>query len=293
MHIPVYCLDKNYYPHQTIRETYHQVALLELHKQLLLKIKPDLVHVTHLINHTASLLDATKELGIPAIATLTDFFGICFNNRLEAANGSLCDGPNADRTNCLTCYLKARIDSDQAGVTASLFGRSPSSFPALAQALKFASRLPGLRHGSLASLVADIAERPDILVKQYATYQATIAPTCFLRHAYMANGLSTPMHVMHFGVDVPRTPKAATRVGAPVRFGYVGQIAPHKGTDILVDAFSRLPSGCAELHIYGSEDQDPEYVTALRNKAKRVPIFFTEPSLRRSWQTCFADLTCS
>ncbi|UUZ69980.1 glycosyltransferase family 4 protein [Polaromonas sp. P2-4] len=274
MHIPVYCLDKNYCPHHTVRETYYQAALLELHKQLLSEIKPDLVHVTHLINHTASLLDATKELGIPAIATLTDFFGVCFNNRLEAANGSLCDGPSADRTNCLTCYLKARTDSGQAGVMASLLGRYPSSLPAMAQVLSFATRLPGVRHGRLARLVADIAERPDILLNRYAAYRATIAPTCFLRRAYLANGLSAPLHVMHFGVDVPLAPKTAPRVGALVRFGYIGQITPHKGTDVLVDAFVRLPSGCAELHIYGSEDQNSEYVSALRDKAAGTPIFF-------------------
>jgi len=273
MHIPVYCLDKNYHPHHTVKETYYQANLLELHKQLLSAIKPDLVHVTHLINHTASLLDATEELGIPAMTTLTDFFGICFNNRLEAADGTLCDGPSADRTNCLTCYLKARTGTGQAGVTASWLGRHPSGLSAVAQALRFATRLPNVRHGRLARLVTDIAERPDILLSRYAVYRAAIAPTCFLRRAYLANGLSTPLHVMHFGVDVPRTPKMAPPVGAPVRFGYIGQITPHKGTDVLVDAFARLPSG-AELHIYGSEDQDPEYASSLRHKASGMATFF-------------------
>lgn len=274
MNIPVYCLDKNYHPHHTIGETYYQADLLDLHKQLLSEIKPDVVHVTHLINHTASLLDATKELGIPAIATLTDFFGVCFNNRLEAADGSLCDGPSADRTNCLACYMKAVGDSPQAGLTASLLGRCPSCLPAIAQALSLAVRLPGMRHGRLARLVADIAERPNILLNRYAGYRAAIAPTSFLRRAYLANGLATPLHVMHFGVDVPRAPKKAPSVGAPVRLGYIGQIAPHKGTDVLVDAFVRLPPGCAELHIHGSEDQSPEYVSELKDKAAGNTIFF-------------------
>lgn len=274
MHIPVYCLDKNYYPHHTIGETYYQADLLELHKQLLLKIKPDVVHVTHLINHTAAILDAAKDLRISAIATLTDFFGFCFNNRLEAADGSLCDGPNADRTNCLACYLKARGVSTQTGLASRLLGASPSVLPEIARALNFVSRLPGVRHGSLARLVADIAERPNILMNRYADYRATIAPTNFLRDAYLANGLTAPLRVMHFGVDIPRTPQKTPKVGAPVRFGYIGQITPHKGTDVLVDAFVRLPPGCAELHIYGSEDQNPEYVSELKDKAAENTIFF-------------------
>lgn len=274
MNIPVYCLDKNYYPHHTIRETYYQADLLELHKQLLLEIEPDVVHVTHLINHTATVLDAAKEMGIPAIATLTDFFGFCFNNRLEAANGSLCDGPNADRTNCLACYLKAIDDNRQAGSTVSLLRRYSLCLPVMAQALNFASKLPGLRHVKLAKRVADITERPNILMNRYAGYRAAIAPTNFLSSAYLANGLTAPLHVMHFGVDVPRTPKKPPSVGAPVRLGYIGQVTPHKGTDILVDAFVRLPSGRAELHIYGSEDQAPEYVSYLKGKANGKAVFF-------------------
>lgn len=274
MHIPVYCVDKNYYPHRTVRETYHQLDLVESYKQLFSEIQPDLVHVTHLINHTASLLDATTEMEIPVIATLTDFFGICFNNRLEAADGSLCDGPNVDRTNCLACYLKARSDSGEAGVAAGLLGRSPARFRVLAQALKYTSQLPGLRKGSLARLMADIADRPGILLSRYSAYRATIAPTKFLKRAYLANGLTSPLHVMHFGVDAPRLPKTAPAPGAPVRFGYIGQIAPHKGTDLLIEAFSRLPAGSAQLHVYGSEDQDPEYASALRNKAATACVSF-------------------
>ncbi len=274
LNIPVHCLDKNFYPHHTVRETYYQANILELHKQMLSEIKPDVVHVTHLINHTATVLDAAKELGIPTIATLTDFFGFCFNNRLEAADGSLCDGPSADRTNCMACYLKAMGVSGQAGLASRLLGASPSVLPEIARALCFVSRLPGMRHGSLARLVADIAERPNILLKRYAEYRAAIAPTQFLRRAYLANGLDAPLHVMHFGVDVPRTPQKTPKVGAPVRFGYIGQITPHKGTDLLVDAFVRLPPGCAELHIFGSEDQIPEYVSELKKKAAGNTIFF-------------------
>jgi glycosyltransferase involved in cell wall biosynthesis len=274
MHIPVYCLDKNFHPHRSIRDTYYQADLLALHKQLLSEIKPDVVHVTHLINHTASLLDAIQELGIPAIATLTDFFGICFNNRLEAADGSLCEGPSTDRMNCMACYLKAAGKGHRARLASRLLGRSPFSLPVVAKSLNLASRLPGMRHGKLAGLVSDIADRPGVLLGRYAGYRAAIAPTGFLRHAYLTNGLTIPLHVVHFGVDVPLALPKSYCGGAPIRFGFIGQITPHKGTDVLVDAFVRLPSGSAELHIYGSESQDPEYVSGLKEKAAGSHVYF-------------------
>lgn len=272
--IPVYCLDKNYYPHRDLRETYYQPNLLELHKQLLSEIKPDVLHVTHLINHTAVLLDAAKALGVPVVTTLTDFFGICFNNRLEAADGTLCKGPNADRTNCIACVLKANDDNRQSGLATHLLGKLPSLLPQFARALSAVSRFPGMQRGKLARFVADIAERPNILLRSYAEYRAAIAPTRFLRDAYMANGLAAPLYLMHFGVDVPRKQKVIPCAGAPVRFGYIGQIAPHKGTDILIDAFVRLPLGRAVLHIYGAQEQEPEYMSVLRNKAEGRGVFF-------------------
>ena len=85
--IPVYCIDKNYFPHHRVKDTYFQIEVRALLKTLLIDIKPDIVHVTHLINHTAVLLDVIRELNVPAVATLTDFFGFCFNNKLEAADG--------------------------------------------------------------------------------------------------------------------------------------------------------------------------------------------------------------
>ncbi|MBZ0133668.1 MAG: glycosyltransferase family 4 protein [Rhodocyclaceae bacterium] len=290
MHIPVYCLDRNFHPHHTVRETYHQADLFDLHRQLLSEIKPDVVHVTHLINHTASLLDAIKESGIPAIATLTDFFGICFNNRLEAADGSLCEGPSTDRMNCMACYLRANGARPRASLASRLLGRNPSCLPILAQMLSLTTRLPGMRHGRLAGLVADIVERPGILMSRYAGYRAAIAPTGFLRHAYLTNGLTAPLHVMHFGVDVPRALPKSYREGAPVKFGYIGQITTHKGTDLLVDAFVRLPPGSAELRIYGSEGQDPDYVSGIRSKAAGSPVSFLGTFPKEQLANVLADI---
>ena len=57
------------------------------------EIEPDIAHVTHLINHTSAILEVLNEFKVPTVATLTDFFGFCFNNKLEKYDGSLCVGP--------------------------------------------------------------------------------------------------------------------------------------------------------------------------------------------------------
>lgn len=271
--IPVYCLNKTHIPNTRLKDTYYQPEIRDVLQKVLLQLKPDLVHVTHLINHTAVLLEVSAALNIPTIATLTDFYGFCFNNKLEAANGSLCHGPDARRTNCLACLLKAESSHLNATFFQRLAGRHPWSSLA-ASVLNNLTRLPWLRRGRLAGYVLDVTMRPDILAACYSNYRAVIAPTKFLMDAYVSNGLKLPVHLSHFGVDLPRAPKLHPKKGSPIIFGFIGQIAAHKGTDILIDAFRHLTPGLAELHIYGPNDQDPHYMAKLESKAKGLPVLF-------------------
>lgn len=271
--LEVYCLDKNYFP-QNIRETYYQESLLETHQKLLSEIKPDLVHVTHLFNHTASLLDAIERLGIPSLITLTDFYGVCFNQRLEAVDGSSCEGPNEDRSNCLACYVKAKTVTEREGILAKLMGKFSFILNLLATSLQIAVHMPFLRHSRVAGVVTAIEQRPNLLLQRYSSFRAGIAPTRFLKSAYHANGFTIPLQVMHFGVDVPREPKPAPCEGRAIRFGYIGQIAQHKGVDILIQAFAALPVGSAELFIYGSESQRLGYLPSLKKVKAPNPVHF-------------------
>jgi 2-polyprenyl-3-methyl-5-hydroxy-6-metoxy-1,4-benzoquinol methylase/glycosyltransferase involved in cell wall biosynthesis len=267
--IPVYCIDKNFAPHSSIQETYYQESMRGVLKDLLKEIQPDLVHVTHLLNHTAALIDAAEELGLPLVATMTDFFGFCFNNRLQATDGSICPGPSVDRSNCIACSLKAGD-----GRLANLGAQWPklTTF-----ALNSARRIPGLRKHRFIRMAKDLRMRPDVLAARYAKYRAAIAPTRFLHAAYTANGLSTHCFDIPYGVDLPRDPKPPRTEGQPITFGFMGQIAPHKGTDLLVHAFTRLPKGTAILKIYGPEDQDAAFMAKLRRAAEGFAVHFQGP----------------
>src|SRR5262249_32647381 len=108
--VPVVCIDKNEYPNTRVKDTYYQPELAAVLRTILEELAPDIVHVTHLINHTGVLLEVASALQIPAIGTLTDFFGFCYTNKLEDARGQLCSGPNARRSNCVSCFLSAVVN---------------------------------------------------------------------------------------------------------------------------------------------------------------------------------------
>jgi len=268
----VYCIDKNFIPRRRLKETYYQEDIRAILKGVLQEIRPEIVHVTHLLNHTAVLLEVVRDLRVPAVATLTDFFGFCYNNRLEAADGSLCRGPSTTRANCVACHFKAFAQANPHRKARLL--AKPLWVSAAALGMTMVARVPGSRKTRLGRLVHDLRMRPDILHACYQSYRAVIAPTRFLRDAYVANGLALRWFDIRYGSDISREPKPQRSPGTPVSFGFIGQLAPHKGPDLLIDAFKRLPRGSCRLQIYGAEDQAPVYAGALKRAAAGHAISF-------------------
>jgi len=271
--LPVTVIDKNQLPNTRVKDTYYQPDMRPVLRQVLRELKPDIVHVTHLINHTAALLEVTEELAIPAYATFTDFFGFCFNNKLEAADGSLCAGPSSSRSNCMACYLK------EVGLrpTASALVRwssGPRAVHCLAAIANVARKLPPWRNGPVDGLLEDLARRPDTLLSLYSAYRGAVTPTSFLRGAYERNGFAMPMSTIHFGVDIDRRAKPVRPPGHVPVIGFIGQLALHKGADVLIEAFRRLAPGSAELHIHGPLQQDPAYMASLERLAAGADVRF-------------------
>lgn len=273
--IRVCCIDKNYIPHSSFGETYYQPKMRQVHKDILQELRPDIIHVTHLRNHTAALLEAAQDLAIPTMATFTDFFGFCDNNKLEAADGSLCSGPNPQRTNCFACCVKIGIRRAYPALSEQTLNKIAPLMQWGSTLFNWVHKLPLLRHSWLSALLRDVKARPKLLSDRYAFYRAIIAPTRFLQSAYERNGLTTaPIYKIHFGVDLDRRPKQVPSPSVPIRFGFIGQIAPHKGTALLVEAFCRLPPSNCELHIYGAEGQFPAYTQAMKEHSADFPVFF-------------------
>lgn len=288
--VPVVSIDKNRIPHSRIKETYYQPDMRAVFQELMGELAPDVVHVTHLINHTATLLEITQAMGIPTYATFTDFFGFCLNNKLENARGGLCVGPSASRLNCVACHLKAAADAGGAGGLLRYANR-PGVAEAAAYGLDMIRRFPGIRRGPIDGGVEDIVHRPNILSTLYGrVYRAAVAPTRFLGDAYQKNGISTPLYYIHFGVDIDRTPKSVRLRDHVPTIGFIGQIAPHKGTDLLLSAFKRLPKEAARLLVYGPTDQDRQYMESLETLADTAHVEFRGTFKQESMPAIMAEL---
>ena len=271
--LDVHCLDFNLNPHTSFKQIYYRPELYSVYDEILNKIKPDIVHVTHIINHTATLLEVLRDKKIPTVATLTDFFGICFNAKLDKEDGSLCRGPNEKSTNCLQCYLQKVDIFPRQQVLNKKFMKSGFITYLASRALPYLVKASWGNKDYIADQIRGVTERVDLLRRLYDTYRYMIAPTDFLYEAYMTNRFYPKrLKKINFGVNLElvkgyQTPRKITNL--LIRFGFIGQISAHKGVDLLINAYLRIKSDNISLSIYGSPDQDSSYMDKLLRLSSR------------------------
>jgi glycosyltransferase involved in cell wall biosynthesis len=267
---PVFSIDKNVLPHRSIKDTYDQPELRVVHERILRRIAPDVVHICHLINHTKGLLDVVSAMNIPTFATLTDFFGFCLNNKLEAADGSLCAGPSATRANCIACHIHAVCSTRKTRALQVL--DSPVVRAVASRWLASRPRTKGPPRFGFEP--ADIVERPAHLLDALSAIKGAIAPSAFLRNAYLDNGFSAPLTLSHFGIEIDRARKPPPSDPGRVRLAFIGQIAPHKGPHLLIEALRLADRPNLSLDIWGPDNQDQAYYAELQQRASGLSISF-------------------
>jgi glycosyltransferase involved in cell wall biosynthesis len=264
--VPIICIDRNHLPSKSLEASFDLPALEPILEKIFLEERPDIIHVTQLMNHTAALPRVAHRLGIPTVATLTDFHTFCFNGRLQDAHGQLCSGPDQFAGNCLDCLRReARnhpwavdLTPDRADVGGALTG------------LLFRLRSGG---NKLAKLQRDLLKRKERLLAAYSEFRFVITPTAFLENAFRRLAPDWTYHRLHFGIDVDRAPKPLRSEGAPLTVGFIGQLTAHKGPDLLIEAIRQLsPLQNLRVCFYGSENQDPAFAERLRKSALGLPV---------------------
>jgi glycosyltransferase involved in cell wall biosynthesis/SAM-dependent methyltransferase len=223
-------------------------------REVLDRTRPDVVHVQHLLHLSAELIPECRARGIPVVVTLHDYWFLCHRIKLIRRNGALCHGPDRG-WNCCQCLNAPRLVRSH------------------------------LNPGAVAANMYRYA----YLTRQLLKADRILTPSCFLRDVFGRNGVPAErITVCRLGVpEVPRDVAdrlAAARPVERVRFGFLGVFTQEKGVHVLVDAFSRLLPGCAELHVFGVPSQ-PRYEEDVRRAARHPDIRWrgTIPHAER-WQ---------
>lgn len=218
--------------------------------------RPDLAHFQagYLIGVAPIFAAARRQ--IPMLLTLHDYWFLCPQHTLQRSDGLLCATVPDDPAVCARCRLWGNEPYARIGRRLN---------PPLRQLV--GSFLPGA-DGTMMQL------RRERLQAALASVAMVIAPSQFMRSQMQHLVARERLVFSRIGIDTARLRNQVVRgVGDSVRFGYIGQVAQHKGVHVLVDAFQRLriEARSVELHIWGGDEANPAYGQRLRTMAQGNP----------------------
>lgn len=226
---------------------------------ILSSIAPDIVHL-----HSGYLLGMhwlgdARRLGAATLLTLHDYWPMCPRITMTHPDGRVCTGADS-ALKCAWCLATERrryrlLDTMSAG----LAGKAVASVEHVSVVARLLERRPA---------VAALAERRRTHAECMAAIDAVVAPSNFMREQAIAAGLpSERISVIGNSVLSNIERRSRAQVGPVRRFGFLGQVAPHKGVHVAIDAVRRLPSAPLTLTIHGDLTRSPEYVADLRARA--------------------------
>ena len=219
-------------------------------------VRPDAVHMFHLMRLSGSVIQVFRDLGVPVVFTPTDFWAICVRVTLMKPSGELSAGPDDISSNCLECrgverYLPPEELPDTPDkqvmyrrIAERSLARSENEHPSMA-------------------LVRAMLGRTRSLRESINTVNAILAPTELMYRTLVANGIDPRLiTVSPYGIDLSDFQIISRRRSDPekLRLGYIGAVNPQKGLHILLRAFKRLPREAdVSLRICGDLSAWPDY----------------------------------
>jgi glycosyltransferase involved in cell wall biosynthesis len=242
------------------------------------QFKPDLVHIFHAQNFSASIIDVARSRGLPVVCSTTDFWFVCPIVQLKLPDGSVCRGPSEGARNCLKCYTPKLFPpqsefEDAVGQRSGLTKAALAILPPPVRQLAIGSLYEFYKQKKRPAAESATVQRPAALRRAANATQAIMVPTRLMWDIFVENGISAELlHHVPFGIDTaPLLPfQQKTQSGSTLRVGFIGTLFEHKGVDLLIDAFQALPANTdAVLKIYGDPNQFPEYGNKLRKMAER------------------------
>lgn len=212
----------------------------------LTEVKPDIFHLISGYLMSGRTLLVARELGVPTVVTLTDFWFLCPRINLLRSNGQISTLP----INPVSCARCLGEEKRRYRIPGRLF--------------------PGLMNlywRSRKQRINQVEQRLDFLRKALNQANAIISPSKFLENVYAQWGIdSNRILFSRQGRDFPDLkPEMLEKTPSDdLRIGYMGQIAPHKGIHLLFEAARQLPNAPLCIKVFGDTAAFPNYTDRLR-----------------------------
>lgn len=219
----------------------------------LIDLEADVFHLIggYLLGGRALLV--AKEENIPTVLSLTDYWFLCPRISMIRTDGSI-SGLPIDPVTCAQCLAGEK--------------RRFRWLSAL---------LPSLSHTYWhwrESRQGEVSRRSTFLLECLNQVDVILSPSNFLRSVHVDAGVPADrIRFMRQGLELPVRELNGEEESVPgaLRLGYAGQIAPHKGVHVLLEALAHVPELGASLTIYGDFSKDPAYGRKIERMAANDP----------------------
>lgn len=186
-------------------------AFERLFERTLLDVQPDVVLVSHLMDHSPGYVSIAHRWNVPVVLELHDYYAVCEHASLQRRSGDLCDGPDGGRACAAHCFSEQPRALQRWALRTHMFRRAVEQ--------------------------ADALVAPSRFVADY--FVGAFGP-----------GMPVP-HVIGNGVEFDSHGVRSRPSAGALNVAYVGAVIEHKGVHVLVDAMrkARLPK--ASLTLFG------------------------------------------
>jgi len=270
MGMPVFELVNNH-RFQSFEETYRHPEIDARLESVLDEVRPDVIHIQHLMNHSFGIVDAARKRGIPVLLTLHDHWLECANGgqRFRAEEGR-CETLDARQCGACTAHMNRMGFASRSALARFEGGQSRSRATArmIDLARRGAGRVGAARQARRIRArwkhVHEMADKVDLF----------ISPSRYLRDEFVRFGFpETKVIHSDYGFDVDGFEMRGDLPETVRKFGFVGSLVPHKGVHILIQAFQRMPRD-ATLEICGALHYSPFYAEGLQQNATHPGVSF-------------------
>ena len=221
-------------------------------EKLITEFKPDVFHLISGYLLTGRCLRVAKELNIPTVLSLEDFWFLCRRITMLRSDGKLSTLP-IDPVVCAQCI-----------------GEEKATYKFLGE------KFPGIMKTywkSQKSAIGLFKDRKAFSIETLNDVDVIISRSHFLQDFHIRAGVDKNRIVLsRQGLNIENVhpeKKEPTRDKGKLRIGYLGQIAPVKGVHILIKSLQMIDDPHIELKIYGNEAAFPEYSAQLRKISEK------------------------
>ncbi len=242
--------------------TYTNPPIVEAFANFLDEVKPDVVHIGHLLLLSTLIADELQRRKIPTVMTLHDYWPICPRGQLIDNELRLCLNPNEAK--CDQCQLLQIRISAFSHTVFSIYKKITSKLHLGDNFMRgLLRRIYLLVSGDGTSgkdSVGPIEKRRQDMREALNKIDILIAPSNFLREQYISFGVD-PKKILYsdYGFDTAPFEDFQHSPANKIRFGFVGSIIPTKGLHVLLEAFDGIDTKKAELNIFGGFTQFYEF----------------------------------